>query len=111
MLRSAACIRPLAPVAAPWRARTARTLPPASPRPAHFANRRSTPASPPAAFPLALLSPNVQADVADGLEEPVQALYLLFLLGFLVMGAYLVVRQVRRKDWGIPDANQGGGGW
>ena len=36
-------------------------------------------------------------DLADGLEEPVQALYLVFLLGFLVVGAYLVVRQVRRK--------------
>ena len=34
-------------------------------------------------------------DLAEGLEEPVQALYLVFLLGFLVVGAYLVVRQVR----------------
>ena len=33
-------------------------------------------------------------DLAEGLEEPVQALYLVFLLGFLVVGAYLVVRQV-----------------
>lgn len=35
-------------------------------------------------------------DLAEGLEEPVQALYLVFLLGFLVVGAYLVVRQVSR---------------
>lgn len=33
-------------------------------------------------------------DVAEGLETPVQAIYLITLLGFLVVGAYLVVRQV-----------------
>ena len=33
--------------------------------------------------------------LADGLEAPVQLLYLLTLLGFLVVGAFLVVRQVR----------------
>ncbi|KAK9826087.1 hypothetical protein WJX81_000843 [Elliptochloris bilobata] len=32
--------------------------------------------------------------IADGLEAPVQLLYLLTLLGFLVVGAFLVVRQV-----------------
>lgn len=34
------------------------------------------------------------ADLADGLETPVQLIYLLSLLGFLVVGAFLVVRQV-----------------
>lgn len=34
------------------------------------------------------------AQVAEGLEAPVQLLYLLTLLGFLAAGAYLVVRQV-----------------
>lgn len=34
-------------------------------------------------------------DVSEGLETPVQLLYLVTLLGFLVVGAYLVVRQVR----------------
>ena len=34
------------------------------------------------------------ADVAEGLEAPVQLVYLVTLLGFLVVGAYLVVRQV-----------------
>lgn len=33
-------------------------------------------------------------DLGEGLEAPVQLLYLLTLLGFLVVGAYLVVRQV-----------------
>lgn len=32
--------------------------------------------------------------LSDGLEAPVQLLYLLTLLGFLVVGAFLVVRQV-----------------
>jgi hypothetical protein len=32
-------------------------------------------------------------ELGDGLEAPVQLLYLLTLLGFLVVGAYLVVRQ------------------
>lgn len=35
--------------------------------------------------------------MAEGLETPVQAIYLLTLLGFLVVGAYLVVRQVLIK--------------
>ena len=34
------------------------------------------------------------ADLAEGLEAPVQLVYLATLLGFLVVGAYLVVRQV-----------------
>lgn len=34
------------------------------------------------------------ADLSEGLETPVQLIYLLTLLGFLVVGAYLVVRQV-----------------
>ncbi len=34
-------------------------------------------------------------DVSEGLEAPVQLLYLVALLGFLVVGAYLVVRQAR----------------
>ena len=33
-------------------------------------------------------------DLAEGLETPVQLIYLVTLLGFLVVGAYLVVRQV-----------------
>ena len=36
----------------------------------------------------------VLGELAEGLETPVQALYLVTLLGFLVVGAYLVVRQV-----------------
>lgn len=40
-----------------------------------------------------LLNPAV-GELADGLETPVQAVYLVTLLGFLVVGAYLVVRQV-----------------
>lgn len=43
---------------------------------------------------LAALQPAQVADLADGLEAPVQLVYLLTLLGFLVVGAYLVVRQV-----------------
>ena len=34
-------------------------------------------------------------DLSEGLETPVQLLYLVTLLGFLVVGAYLVVRQVK----------------
>ena len=34
------------------------------------------------------------AVLAEGLEAPVQLVYLVTLLGFLVVGAYLVVRQV-----------------
>ena len=33
-------------------------------------------------------------DLSEGLETPVQLIYLVTLLGFLVVGAYLVVRQV-----------------
>ena len=33
-------------------------------------------------------------DVSEGLETPVQLIYLVTLLGFVVVGAYLVVRQV-----------------
>ena len=33
-------------------------------------------------------------ELAEGLEAPVQLFYLLTLLGFLVVGAWLVVRQV-----------------
>jgi hypothetical protein len=33
-------------------------------------------------------------DAAEGLETPIQLLYLTALLGFLAAGAYLVVRQV-----------------
>lgn len=46
----------------------------------------------------ALLSTHTQrlvAEVAEGLEAPVQLAYLVTLMGFLVVGAYLVVRQVR----------------
>ncbi len=47
-----------------------------------------------------LLSTHAQAallgDLAEGLEAPVQLAYLVTLMGFLVVGAYLVVRQVRR---------------
>lgn len=43
----------------------------------------------------AVLSQNVVlGDMAEGLETPVQLIYLSTLLGFLVVGAYLVVRQV-----------------
>lgn len=38
--------------------------------------------------------PMLTADLAEGLEAPVQLLYLATLLGFLAVGAYLVVRQV-----------------
>lgn len=44
-----------------------------------------------------LLSTHTQrlvAEVAEGLEAPVQLAYLVTLMGFLVVGAYLVVRQV-----------------
>lgn len=33
-------------------------------------------------------------DVSEGLETPIQLIYLLALLGFLAVGAYFVVRQV-----------------
>ena len=37
---------------------------------------------------------SVAWDLAEGLEEPVQFLYIATLLGFAAVGAYLVVRQV-----------------
>ncbi len=43
---------------------------------------------------LATIQPAQVADLAEGLEAPVQLVYLVTLLGFLVVGAYLVVRQV-----------------
>ena len=36
----------------------------------------------------------VLGELGEGLEAPVQLLYLISLLGFVVVGAYLVVRQV-----------------
>ena len=83
------------------------------------AAKASSPAPPlPSALPfsdadLALFSTHSSAfgDLGEGLEEPVQALYLVFLLGFLVVGAYLVVRQVsrivlrERKKEGAPEMN------
>lgn len=42
------------------------------------------------------------ADLAEGLEAPVQLVYLATLLGFLVVGAYLVVRQVCRMCKPLP---------
>lgn len=37
----------------------------------------------------------VLGELGEGLEAPVQLLYLITLLGFVVVGAYLVVRQVQ----------------
>ena len=38
-------------------------------------------------------------DLAEGLEEPVQLLYIVTLLGFAAFGAYLTIRQVLvRRD-------------
>ncbi len=36
----------------------------------------------------------VLEELGEGLEAPVQIIYLAVLLGFLVVGAYLIVRQV-----------------
>lgn len=47
---------------------------------------------------LASRQPQRVAEVAEGLETPVQLIYLLTLLSFLVVGAYLVVRQVLRSN-------------
>jgi len=44
--------------------------------------------------PLALLQQQQLYSTAEGLETPIQLLYLLALLGFLSVGAFLVVRQV-----------------
>ena len=43
---------------------------------------------------LATAQPMQVTELAEGLEAPVQLVYLVTLLGFLVVGAYLVVRQV-----------------
>jgi hypothetical protein len=57
------------------------------------------PQQPVAALPTAAVTAQPQAqqlfELSEGLETPVQLIYLLTLLGFLVVGAYLVVRQVR----------------
>ncbi|KIZ00543.1 Uncharacterized protein ycf37 [Monoraphidium neglectum] len=42
----------------------------------------------------AMTSPQLLFQVSEGLEAPIQLIYLLSLLGFLSVGAYLVVRQV-----------------
>ena len=59
------------------------------------------PRQPAAALPVAAITAQPQAqqlfELSEGLETPVQLIYLLTLLGFLVVGAYLVVRQVRSK--------------
>lgn len=60
--------------------------------------QRRSPAQQAAALPEAALAVAQQQplfELAEGLETPVQLIYLLTLLGFLVVGAYLVVRQVR----------------
>jgi tetratricopeptide (TPR) repeat protein len=47
----------------------------------------------------ALVAQQPLFELSEGLETPVQLIYLLTLLGFLVVGAYLVVRQVLiRRD-------------
>ena len=45
-------------------------------------------------FPAAAALVQPLGDISDGLETPVQLIYLAALLGFLVVGAFLVVRQV-----------------
>ncbi|KAL4525038.1 hypothetical protein Ndes2437B_g03212 [Nannochloris sp. 'desiccata'] len=45
-------------------------------------------------FPAAAALAQPLADLSEGLETPVQLIYLAALLGFLVVGAFLVVRQV-----------------
>jgi tetratricopeptide (TPR) repeat protein len=52
-----------------------------------------TAAPSPAAAATLLLNPTIP-ELAEGLEAPIQLIYLLSLLGFLGFGAYLVVRQV-----------------
>ena len=64
-------------------------------QPLQLTCRRSSATRPCSALPpqaLAVQQPVL--DLAEGLETPVQLIYLLTLLGFLVVGAYLVVRQV-----------------
>ena len=60
-----------------------------------------------AALPIAAVTVQPQAqqlfELSEGLETPVQLIYLLTLLGFLVVGAYLVVRQVSCKCTVVPD--------
>jgi hypothetical protein len=43
---------------------------------------------------LSTVPPQLLAELSEGLEAPVQLAYLVTLMGFLVVGAYLVVRQV-----------------
>lgn len=42
-------------------------------------------------------APQPLSQLAEGLETPIQLIYLLTLLGFLSVGAYLVVRQVHTR--------------
>lgn len=44
--------------------------------------------------PLAAMQAQPLFEAAEGLEAPIQLIYLTALLGFLAAGAYLVVRQV-----------------
>ncbi len=48
----------------------------------------------------------VLGELGEGLEAPVQLLYLISLLGFVVVGAYLVVRQVSTLRKSCPSAVQ-----
>lgn len=103
-------------------------LPPARPAAGLALRRAARPAAAPAALPEAaasaaaalelgssglgdaLLSTHAQqlvAEVAEGLEAPVQLVYLVTLMGFLVVGAYLVVRQVRILAFGALGAARG----
>ena len=71
-------------------------------RPEHAAGR--TPAHRKIARPSVCLNglPVDLLQVSEGLEAPVQLLYLLTLLGFLAAGAYLVVRQVPTDQRSAP---------
>ncbi len=69
----------------------------------------AAPAAPAAAAALQQQQQQLQSlfELGEGLETPIQLIYLLTLLGFLAAGAYLVVRQVswkwlqtRRLLWG-----------
>lgn len=86
---------PLSPTPPPHPA----ALPPAGTSPLASA---ALPAPQLDAASLALLPPQPLWDLGEGLEAPIQGIYLLTLLGFLAAGAYLVVRQVRRvcQGWG-----------
>ncbi len=48
----------------------------------------------PAELVAASAAPQELLTLSEGLETPIQLIYLLTLLGFLAVGAYLVVRQV-----------------